>query len=119
MSRLTARLVLLTLPVFALAACGSSNEAEQLAQVQATASEAAAATKQAERDAAALRAKNNEQSLDAFYAGDEIPEDAGEPKDEPEDDGGPSAADEPSMPDAPSPPGQQSAPHPPPIPPVQ
>lgn len=119
MSRLSARLVLLTLPAFVLAGCGSSNDAEQLAEAQATASEAAAASKQAERDAAALRAKDNEKSLAAFYAGDEAPADDEAPEDEPAQDDVPAAAEAPSA-SEPRPQGDRpAAPHPPPIPLVQ
>ncbi len=118
MSRLSARLVMSTICAVALAGCGSSNEAQQLAEAQAAASEAAA-SQQAQRDAAALRARDNEQSLEAFYAGDDAPDDAGEPDDGPADDGGPSAPQPPSIPDAAPPAYVDAGGPPPPIPPVQ
>ncbi|WP_200844792.1 MULTISPECIES: hypothetical protein [unclassified Novosphingobium] len=106
MFRMTARLAALCLPV-ALAACGSSREDElekQLAQAQATAAEEAAALK-AQQEASAARAKDNDQSLAAFYAGDGGSEDSA-PN---EDLGGPA----PEAPEAPPPPPADMPPGPP------
>jgi hypothetical protein len=114
---------LLAASTLALAACGPS-QTEIDAQATQEASEAAAAT-QAAWDAAAARARENEQSLEAFYAGDEAAGEAAPPEDEPADDGPAPRAEAPAAAiDAPAPPpppirSYQPAPHPPPIPPVQ
>lgn len=62
------RILLISLPALALAACGPSGDAEtakQLADAKATSDRSAA-----ERDAAALRAQAREAALAEFYAGD-------------------------------------------------
>lgn len=73
MFRRAARIALILVPAFALAACGSAREEElerQLAEAKATALEEAAARKQAERNASAARAQAADQSLSDFYGSD-------------------------------------------------